>query len=91
VPGADQSKLNDNLQLKVLPKMMKYRKQISTLIFSFFLMGCFAAPKNSPVALNGQLKVSGTQLCNEKEEPVILRGVSLGWHNLWPRFYNKKQ
>jgi len=46
--------------------MMKYRKQISTLIFSFFLMGCFAAPKNSPVALNGQLKVSGTQLCNEK-------------------------
>ncbi|MDN5296960.1 MAG: hypothetical protein PWQ53_1267 [Bacteroidota bacterium] len=42
--------------------MMKYCKQILTLIFSFFLMSCFAAPKNSPVALNGQLKVSGTQL-----------------------------
>lgn len=44
----------------------------------------------STVVLNGRLQVIGTQLSNENGNPVILRGVSLGWHNLWPRFYNKK-
>lgn len=34
------------------------------------------------------LHVEGTQLVNEAGEPVVLRGVSFGWHNLWPRFYN---
>ena len=43
-----------------------------------------------PVKQWGQLKVVGTQLCAENGEPVVLRGVSLGWHNIWPRFYNKK-
>lgn len=43
-----------------------------------------------PVKLYGQLQVHGNQLCNEAGEPVVLRGVSYGWHNLWPRFYNKK-
>ncbi|HEX2395080.1 MAG TPA: glycoside hydrolase family 5 protein [Bacteroidales bacterium] len=47
-------------------------------------------PKDSPVAVNGQLAVSGTQLVNEEGNPVILRGASFGWHNLWPRFYNDK-
>jgi len=53
-------------------------------------MCSFRAPKNSPVAVNGHLKVEGTQLVNEKGQPIVLRGVSFGWHNLWPRFYNKK-
>ncbi|WP_445455146.1 glycoside hydrolase family 5 protein [Flavobacterium sp. HNIBRBA15423] len=39
---------------------------------------------------NGQLRVEGTQLVNEKGNPIVLRGVSFGWHSLWPRFYNKK-
>ena len=43
-----------------------------------------------PVKQYGQLQVKGSQLCDQKGNPVILRGVSLGWHNLWPRFYNKK-
>lgn len=43
----------------------------------------------SVVSLNGKLQVVGTQLCNDKGEPVVLHGASLGWHNLWPRFYNK--
>ncbi|HLO60442.1 MAG TPA: glycoside hydrolase family 5 protein [Bacteroidales bacterium] len=49
-----------------------------------------AAPKGSPVAMNGKLSVSGVQLVNEKGSPVMLRGASFGWHNLWPRFYNEK-
>ncbi len=37
-----------------------------------------------------KLRVEGVQLVNESGEPVVLRGVSYGWHNWWPRFYNKK-
>lgn len=69
--------------------MKKYR--ILSLTFSLMAsMLLFASPKNSPVAINGKLQVKGTQLCNEKGEPIALHGASLGWHNLWPRFYNKK-
>lgn len=46
-------------------------------------------PRNSPVALNGKLQVIGTQLSNAKGNALMLRGASLGWHNLWPRFYNE--
>lgn len=40
------------------------------------------------VAQHGQLRVSGTQLVDKKGRKVVLRGLSLGWHSLWPRFYN---
>lgn len=42
----------------------------------------------SPVEQHGQLKVSGKDLLNANNESVVLRGVSFGWHNWWPRFYN---
>ena len=60
----------------------------SVIVICFF--SSFKAPKNSPVAANGKLQVIATQLCNNKGEPLMLRGASFGWHNLWPRFYNKK-
>lgn len=41
-----------------------------------------------PVKQNGRLEVQGTKLVNEKGNPVVLRGMSFGWHNWWPRFYN---
>ena len=40
------------------------------------------------VQQHGQLQVKGVQLCNARGEAVVLHGVSFGWHNLWPRFYN---
>jgi endoglucanase len=40
------------------------------------------------VKLYGQLKVQGTSLTGSKGESVVLHGMSFGWHNLWPRFYN---
>ena len=43
----------------------------------------------TPVKKHGQLQVIGTQLCDQNGQPVVLRGVSFGWHNIWPRFYNK--
>ena len=45
--------------------------------------------KKSFVEQNGRLSVWGTSLVNEKGEDVMLKGVSLGWHNWWPRFYDK--
>ncbi|MDQ6813650.1 MAG: glycoside hydrolase family 5 protein, partial [Bacteroidota bacterium] len=40
-----------------------------------------------PVKLHGALKVHGTLLVDKKGNPVVLRGMSFGWHNFWPRFY----
>ena len=42
-----------------------------------------------PVSQNGFLSVKGTSLVNQHGEEIVLRGVSFGWHNWWPRFYNE--
>ncbi|MDY9917623.1 MAG: glycoside hydrolase family 5 protein [Proteiniphilum sp.] len=79
---------------------MKKNSIILTLVlFVIVALSCTGSSKKtennrktdyrSIVAQNGRLQVIGTQLSNEKGEPVVLRGASLGWHNLWPRFYNK--
>ena len=39
------------------------------------------------VKSNGFLSVKGKQIVNQKGRPIQLRGVSMGWHCLWPRFY----
>src|SRR5882757_2866643 len=41
-----------------------------------------------PVKEHGQLKVVGTKLTDAKGQAIALHGMSFGWHNLWPRFYN---
>ncbi len=69
--------------------MMKPLKYILFFcLLTGFLMS-FKAPEKSPVAQNGHLKVIGTQLSNEKGQPVVLNGISLGWHCFQPRFYTK--
>ena len=45
--------------------------------------------KGSSVSQHGFLSVKGTSLVNQHGQEVNLRGVSFGWHNWWPRFYNK--
>jgi len=41
-----------------------------------------------PVTKHGQLHIDGTVLMDEHQQPVVLRGMSFGWHNFWPRFYH---
>ena len=55
------------------------------LIFALFCACVFYAhalhavsPTNEPVKQYGQLQVKGAQLCDQRGNPVILRGVSLG-------------
>ncbi|MFG6382546.1 MAG: glycoside hydrolase family 5 protein [Muribaculum sp.] len=64
--------------------------------FALFIQSCGAAGANttdekpvSPVEKHGQLKVDGAKIVDCHGEPVQLRGVSFGWHNMWPRFYNR--
>lgn len=35
-----------------------------------------------------RLHVEGTRLLDEDGTEVVFRGISFGWHNIWPRFYN---
>jgi endoglucanase len=47
-----------------------------------------AARKTKFVSNHGRLSVKGTQLVDKNGQRVMLRGMSYGWHSLWPRFYN---
>ena len=62
------------------------------LVMAYMILFCvmLAFANRKPVKEWGQLQVIGNQLCDVHRQPVVLRGVSLGWHNLWPRFYNAK-
>jgi endoglucanase len=52
-----------------------------------FLITC-PVINSQPVKIHGQLKVAGTKLVDKKGNTIVLRGMSFGWHNWWPRFYN---
>ena len=59
------------------------------VVFSiFFLITIFFTSNSQIVKLHGQLKVKGTALVDAKGNDVVLHGMSFGWHNWWPRFYN---
>jgi len=61
------------------------RKHILFILTLFFLASCNTGIVND----HGQLQVKGTQLLDQQGEPIVLRGMSFGWHNWWPRFYNE--
>jgi endoglucanase len=65
---------------------MKKKYFFAAVAFVLFSVSHLTA---QPVKVHGQLSVKGIQLSDQKGEPVILAGVSYGWHNWWPRFYNE--
>ena len=58
------------------------------ILFSICLLIAFSVTSAQPVKTHGQLKVVGTKLKDTKGNDVVLHGMSFGWHNWWPRFYN---
>lgn len=64
--------------------------KIKTNIISAILLLVFTVSNAQFVKENGQLSVLGTQLVDKNNNPVVLRGMSFGWHSMWPRFYNEK-
>lgn len=70
-------------------------KVFKTLFATAALMLCMQVqakqPKKTqtpPVKKVEKLHVEGTKLMNESGEEVVLRGISYGWHQIWPRFWN---
>ena len=66
---------------------MKLKLIASTLILGILISTNLQA---QPVKKHGNLSVKGTQLTDEHGNATVLNGVSYGWHNWWPRFYNKE-
>lgn len=54
-----------------------------------FLFAFSVSANAQPVNDHGQLHVDGVQLKDAHDNDVVLRGMSFGWHNWWPRFYNE--
>ncbi len=61
-----------------------------TAAIAFFLLAGLSLIQAQPVKQYGNLSVKGTNLTAEDGNPVMLWGVSYGWHNWWPRFYNEE-
>lgn len=61
-------------------------KYVYLLISLLILSSCKSSVV--PAEEDARLSVKGTFLMNGKGERVVLKGVSFGWHNWWPRFYN---
>jgi endoglucanase len=59
-------------------------------LFTLTLLLMFSISNAQFVKHHGQLSVSGTQLTDKNNNPIVLRGLSFGWHSMWPRFYNEK-
>lgn len=56
---------------------------------SFNNTGSTSLALQNPVQAYGWLQVSGRYIKSTNTgNPVALRGMSFGWHNWWPRFYN---
>jgi len=64
---------------------MKKRLFITVLCL-FLSMGL--AVLGQPVEKHGQLHVEGTNIIDRHGQKVALKGISLGWHNWWPQYYN---
>ena len=63
---------------------MKHFFIITILFFASNM--CVASVQ--PVSKHGQLHTEGAKIVDQKGRNVMLKGVSLGWHNWWPQYYN---
>jgi endoglucanase len=66
---------------------MKIRHVIVTALGALLLSGHLHASEGI-VARHGRLSVRGTQVVDARGEPVVLAGMSFGWHNWWPKYWN---
>lgn len=69
---------------------MKTNKKLKSILTALLSLLSILVVIAQPVKQNGKLSVKGTFLVNENGEETVLRGVSYGWHNWWPRFYNEE-
>lgn len=65
-------------------------KKIQFILLAIYLMTIHTTLLAQPVKEHGLLTVNGKYLIDQNGKPVMLTGVSYGWHNWWPRFYNEE-
>ena len=58
------------------------------LVILFVMAFKFGDVKSQPVHQHGQLRVEGANIIDQHGQKVALKGVSLGWYNWWPQYYN---
>lgn len=63
--------------------MLRYFVTILLILTS---MVCMISAQ--PVEIHSQLSVEGAHIVDQNGHKVALRGISLGWHNWWPQYYN---
>lgn len=66
---------------------MKIKHFAFALFWGIILSGNLLA---QPVKEHGNLSVKGTKMIDQHGKVTVLNGISYGWHNWWPRFYNKE-
>lgn len=64
--------------------------RFKTIILYIGVLLIFSISNAQFVKKHGFLSVQGTQLTDQNNQPIVLRGMSFGWHSMWPRFYNEK-
>ncbi|QSW87870.1 glycoside hydrolase family 5 protein [Flavobacterium endoglycinae] len=64
--------------------------RFKTIILYIGVLLMFSISNAQFVKKHGFLSVQGTQLTDQNNQPIVLRGMSFGWHSMWPRFYNEK-
>jgi endoglucanase len=64
------------------------KQTVVTICLTFILS--VGICKAQPVEEHGRLSVKGINLVDQHNHVVMLQGVSYGWHNFWPRFYNEQ-
>jgi len=78
------------MTLKGFPKAMIIALAVlATIIIgeAIFVM-ITGTEKKAAAPVVPALRVEGTALVNEAGDTTVFRGISFGWHNIWPRFYN---
>src|SRR6187431_654025 len=62
-------------------------KIISMKLITLILLCAVMSSTAQPVKTHGQLKVTGPQLMDQHNQPLVLNGMSFGWSCFHPRFY----
>ena len=55
---------------------------------AFLILFAMNVASSTPVNNHGQLRVEGAHIIDCNGQKVALKGISLGWHNWWPQYYN---
>lgn len=64
--------------------------KLKAAFFAVTFLFVFGVSKAQFVKQHGRLHLKGTQLTDQHNNPIVLHGLSFGWHSMWPEFYNEK-